>query len=299
MHYRVGTRGSKLAIKQTELVIELLKKKYPTDDFEIVTIQTSGDKNQLESIEKIGSKGVFVDKIEEALLEGDISLAVHSMKDMPDEPRAGLIFTKALKREDPRDVLILREAENISQLRPNARIATGSKRRMYQLLAIRPDLEIIPIRGNIDTRIRKLYEADSNGQMLDGIVLAAAGIKRLGRDLEITQYLSIDEMIPAPTQGTLALEVRADNLELIGKINELCDIDTEDAVYLERGFLKAIGASCHDPVGAYAYKIENTWTVKAIFGKPDGSQLKKVAVQGTDFDELIKRAVAGVRVDNK
>lgn len=291
MYYKVGTRSSKLAVRQTESVVKALKTAFPQDEFEIIKIETTGDKNPTDAIDKIGSKGVFVDTIEEALLKGEISLAVHSMKDMPDKPREGLVFTKPLKREDPRDVLILREAKGLKELKPGARIATGSKRRMYQLLKIRPDLEIVPIRGNVDTRIRKLYEADSNGNMLDGIVLAAAGLKRLGREDEITGYLSVDEMIPAPAQGILALEVKEDNLPLIQKINSLHDEYTESSLYLERGFLKKVGATCHDPVGAYAYQDKDEWVLRAIFGNPDGTELKTVCVKGNDMDRLIELAV--------
>ena len=181
MRYRVGTRGSKLALVQTKQVIEKLKTTFPEDEFDVVIIKTTGDMDQKSRLDQIESKGIFVKEIEEELLEEKIHLAVHSMKDMPDTPSDGLIFAKAWKREDPRDVLILREAVTVDDLPKGAVIGTGSKRRKYQLLKIRPDLNIVGIRGNVDTRIRKMKEEE-----MDGIVLAAAGINRLGREQEIT-----------------------------------------------------------------------------------------------------------------
>ena len=240
MRYLIGTRGSKLARVQTDYVIDKLKRAYPDDDFKAVIIKTTGDLEQKKSLDKIGSKGIFVKEIEDELLSGKIHMAVHSMKDMPDEPAAGLTFAKAWKREDPRDVLVLKNAASLDELPHGAVIGTGSKRRKYQLLKLRPDLKVVGIRGNIDTRLRKLYDSEIiyeevadntvnnneianekqnkyNEYRLDGIVLAAAGIKRIGRDSEITQYFSEDDMIPAPAQGTLALELRADNARADGK----------------------------------------------------------------------------------
>ena len=229
MRYRVGTRGSKLALAQTKQVIEKLKSAFPEDEFDVVIIKTTGDMDQKSRLDQIGSKGIFVKEIEEELLEEKIHFAVHSMKDMPDTTADGLIFAKAWKREDPRDVLILREAVSVDDLPKGAVIGTGSKRRKYQLLKIRPDLNIVGIRGNVDTRIRKMQEEE-----MDGIVLAAAGINRLGREQEITCYLEPDQMIPAPAQGTLALEVKADNIQLIRKLNRLSNQETDICVKAER-----------------------------------------------------------------
>ena len=246
MRYLIGTRGSKLALVQTDYVIDKLKRAYPDDDFKAVIIKTTGDLEQKKALDKIGSKGIFVKEIEDELLSGKIHMAVHSMKDMPDEPAAGLTFAKAWKREDPRDVLVLKNAASLDELPHGAVIGTGSKRRKYQLLKLRPDLKVVGIRGNIDTRLRKLYDGEIiyeevsdntvnnneiadekqnkyNEYRLDGIILAAAGIKRIGRDSEITQYFSEDDMIPAPAQGTLALELRADNAKLMAKLDALSD----------------------------------------------------------------------------
>ena len=258
MRYRVGTRGSKLALAQTKQVIEKLKSAFPEDEFDVVIIKTTGDMDQKSRLDQIGSKGIFVKEIEEELLEEKIHLAVHSMKDMPDTTADGLIFAKAWKREDPRDVLILREAVSVDDLPKGAVIGTGSKRRKYQLLKIRPDLNIVGIRGNVDTRIRKMQEEE-----MDGIVLAAAGINRLGREQEITCYLEPDQMIPAPAQGTLALEVKA-----------------------ERQFLKQIGGSCHLPVGAYCKIQDEKLVLRAMFGTEDGKRLAYTKVESAILNKI-------------
>lgn len=298
MHYRVGTRGSKLALAQTNLVIEQLKEHYPEDSFEVVVIQTKGDKNQHTSLDRMGTKGVFVEEIEAQLLQNEIQLAVHSMKDMPEEPAEGLTFSKAWSREDARDVLILKEADSLMELKKNAVIATGSKRRAYQLLQMRPDLKIVGIRGNVDTRIRKLYDTSSEGTCLDGIVLAAAGLKRLGIENQVTEYLEPEQLIPAPAQGVLALEVKADNRELLDKLNRLSDAETELAVQAERGFLKKIGGDCHLPVGAYlSDNCDGNYTLFALFGDECGEHLARVQVsgEGADVERMVDEAVNKVR----
>jgi hydroxymethylbilane synthase len=294
MNYKIGTRGSKLALAQTGFVIEHLKTAYREDSFTPVVITTTGDRHTEVSLDAIGTKGVFVDAIEDALLKGEIQLAVHSMKDMPDQIPEGLLFAKPWKREDPRDVLILREAASLDALPEHAVIGTGSKRRAYALQKLRPDLTIVPIRGNVDTRIRKMQE-----QKLDGIVLAAAGLKRIGREAEITQYLSVEEMIPAPAQGVLAIELRADDTELLAKVNALSDEQTAREVRAERGFLKGIGGDCHLPVGAHADTNEDgTLTLWALFGNEDGSILKTVKLSGNDPDALAEQAVIRCAAQN-
>ena len=273
MNYKVGTRSSKLAIRQTKEVIDRLKEVYPEDSFEIMTLQTTGDKKRNVALEQIGTKGLFVDEIEKALLRDEIQLAVHSMKDMPEDLAPGLVFAKAWKREDPRDVLILRKAASLAELPPKAVIATGSKRREFQLKRLRPDLNIVGIRGNIDTRIQKLYEPLEDGTYLDGIVLAAAGLHRLGLEEKITQYLDVEDMIPAPAQGILALEVRRENLELLDKLNQLSDAKTQRAAQMEREFLKSTGGNCRLPIGAYLEPETNRFYT--LFGNEDGSVLNR------------------------
>lgn len=311
MRYYVGTRGSKLALVQTNYVIDRLKEAYPEDEFESVIIKTTGDIQADRQLDKIGSKGIFVKEIEEELADGRIQMAVHSLKDMPEEPEAGLTFAKAWKREDSRDVLVLKNAKTLDELPQGAVIGTGSKRRKYQLLKLRPDLKVVGIRGNIDTRLRKLYEGEpvcegeaalsagaektvddtakdelgTNRLILDGIVIAAAGITRIGRAEEISQYMSVDEIIPAPAQGTLALELRADNTELLAKLNALADEDTDRCVQMERAFLKQIGGDCHTPVAAYCdVNDRGELELRAMYGMEDGSRLASTRVTEADDD---------------
>lgn len=296
MKIKVGTRGSKLALAQTNYVIDRLKAAFPENEYEIEIITTKGDIDLTRPLDAIGSKGIFVDEIEEALLADRIQLAVHSMKDMPDTIKEGLVFADAWEREDPRDVLILKEAKSLSELPKGANIATGSKRRSYQLLKLRPDINICPIRGNIDSRIRKLHEGLADGTKLDGIILAAAGLKRLNINDEILEYFSVEDMIPAPAQGRLAIEVASSNKELLDMINSLSDEDSRQITFLERGFLKAIGGDCHLPIGAYADEVDGQYTLKALFGNEDGSKLSSVEVRGKEANqEMIDEAVSQIR----
>ncbi len=297
MHIKVGTRGSKLALAQTNYVVDRLKAAYPENEYEIVVITTKGDIDLTKPLDAIGSKGVFVNEIEEALLSGDIQMAVHSMKDMPDTTREGLVFAEAWKREDPRDVLILKNAASIKDLPLGAKIATGSKRRSYQLLKLRPDIQICPIRGNIDSRIRKLYEENPKQEPLDGIILAAAGLHRLGLEANISEYFSVEDMVPAPAQGRLAIEIAQYNQELLDIVNAISDEESRQEVFLERGFLKAIGGDCHLPVGAYAQKTATGFKLRALFGNEDGSKLAEAVVEGADANQdLIDEAVQEIRV---
>ena len=292
MIIKVGTRGSKLALAQTNYVIDKLKEHYPEHEYQAVVIKTTGDLDLNRPLDAIGSKGIFVDEIEKALLSGEIQMAVHSMKDMPSVLAEGLIFAKAWEREDPRDVLILKTAKSLKDLKIGANVATGSKRRSFQLLQLRPDLNICPIRGNIDSRLRKLEEGLSDGTELDGIVLAAAGLRRLGLSEHITEYLDADAVVPAPAQGTLAIELAEKDIELLDMVNSLSDKKTEETVYLERGFLKAIGGDCHVPVGAYAEAGDDGYTLIALFGNEDGSRLTKTVVTGKEASfDLIEKAV--------
>lgn len=279
MNYKVGTRGSKLALIQTEIVTGKLKKANPNDNFEIIIYKTSGDRDQKSDLESIGEKGVFADTIESALQSGKIDLAVHSMKDMPSKPLEGLTFAKAWEREDARDVLILRdEFKCLADLPSGAVIGTCSKRRDFQLRQLRPDLKTTLIRGNIDTRLKKLADGYSNGVKIDGIIIAAAGIKRLGRENEITQYFTADEIIPSPAQGTLCIEVKEGNTELLEKINALSDCENDVVTSVEREFLLKIGATCHEPIGAYAQIVGGKICLRAIYGNDDGSRLAKVKI---------------------
>ncbi|MCR5581471.1 MAG: hydroxymethylbilane synthase [Pseudobutyrivibrio sp.] len=296
MKIRIGTRGSKLALAQTNYVLEKLQNSYPDNEYETVVIKTRGDLDLTSPLDSLGAKGIFVDEIERALINNDIQIAVHSMKDMPAKPLAGLTFSKAWKREDPRDVLILRDGNSIDSLPIGAVIATGSKRRSFQLLQIRPDLNIVSIRGNIDTRLKKLKEGLEDGTQLDGIVLAAAGLNRLNLQDEITYYFPVDDMIPSPAQGTLAIEYVSSNIEMADMVNSLSDPTTDVITYLERGFLDKIGGDCHLPIGAYARVKDKGYELLALFGNEDGTALAKTSVYGdTANEELINKAVRDIK----
>lgn len=252
MTYRIGTRGSRLALAQAELVRNRLMEVFPGEEFVLKIIKTKGDRILDRPLDQIGGKGVFVREIEEQLLRGDIDLAVHSMKDMPVTPAYGLGFTKTWKREDARDVLVLREADSLRELRQGAVIGTGSIRRKVQLQRLRPDVKVVDIRGNVDTRIRKMEE-----EGLDGIVLAAAGLHRLGRQDAITCYMDAVGMIPAPAQGVLALEIRDGDNVLREMLDSLADEESHVTAMAEREFLRLAGGDCHMSVGAYCEKCED------------------------------------------
>ncbi len=291
MKYRIATRGSKLARIQAEFVCSRLAAAYPKDEFEILVVKTTGDLVLDRPLNQIGEKGVFVKEIEEKILTGEADIGVHSMKDMPSVPADGLIFTDAWKREDSRDVLILREKKSIWELPKGAVIGTGSKRREFQLKRLRPDLEVVGIRGNVDSRIRKMEE-----EGLDGIVLAAAGLHRLGMQDRITQYLEAEEMISAPAQGVLALEIRKGEERLFGMLQALRDEETVWEVKAERGFLQEIGGDCHVPVGAVCKRgADGKYRLWAMFGNESGSRQAYVRVSGEDIEELVQRAAVQVR----
>lgn len=267
----IGTRGSKLAVAQAEYVKRCLEEKYPEDEISLKLIKTRGDRIQNRALGEIGGKGVFVREIEKELLDGEIQLAVHSMKDMPAEIPEGLVFAKAWGREDPRDVLVLREASSLSELPPQAKIGTGSRRRGIQLKMLNPHLEIVDIRGNVETRLAKMKE-----QQLDGIVLAAAGLNRLGKSDLVTQYLTPEEMVPAPAQGILGIELRGDQKELLCKVNALSDEKTDRILQTERSFVREMGGDCTLPIGAYAEIL------------PDG-KLSLMAAYGTELSKPLYR----------
>ncbi|SJZ42405.1 hydroxymethylbilane synthase [Garciella nitratireducens] len=279
MNIIVGTRGSKLALRQTNWVISQLKEKYPKHCYKIKMIRTTGDKIQNISLDKIGEKGVFVKEIEEQLLNGEIDLAVHSMKDMPGELPRGLMFSWTPRREDFRDALILNKGyQSLEDLPKGAIIATGSKRRACQLLSIREDLNVISIRGNMDTRLRKMKEKN-----LDGIILAMAGLKRMGFSeiyKEQIQILSPQIMLPSPTQGALGLEIREDNDKLHNLLECIRDDQSHLEIIAERAFLKGIGGSCHIPMGALCTIREKNLQIEGLLGNEDGTILIRKKIYG-------------------
>lgn len=285
MIYKIGTRGSKLALAQTEIVQKRLTEHFPEHRFELVTIKTTGDKRYDVPMKEIGTKGIFIKEIEECLLEHTIDFAVHSMKDMPVELPEGLVLSKIWKREDPRDALILREKSCLADLPCHAVIATGSMRRKCQLLRLRPDLQIADIRGNVETRIRKMEE-----QKLDGIVLAAAGLKRLQLDERVTHYFDYDEMIPAPAQGALAIETTEGRKDVMALLDQFEDADAARAVAAERYFLALMGGGCHLPVGAIAEIMGEEICLKVMYGGETGEEAVFANVIGRDPAAVAKEA---------
>jgi len=247
MHIRIGTRGSALALRQTQLIGDLLIEQDPHITLEVTVIKTRGDVMQNVSLADLGGKGVFLKEIEDALLRGDIDLAIHSLKDCPAEIPRGLEIVATPKREDPRDVLIARESWTIACLPRGALLGTGSLRRQCQLLHLYPDLQFVPIRGNLDTRIRKI---EATG--LHGIIVAAAGLSRMGWLEQVSYFIPPELAIPAVGQGTIALEVRQSDGELRSLLTTINDPITWQETRAERAFLHQVGGGCRLPLGAYA-----------------------------------------------
>jgi len=276
MKIKVGTRGSRLALTQTNHVIDMLKKAHPELEAETVIIKTKGDKIQNMPLDKIGDKGLFVKEIEKALIDGDIDMAVHSMKDMPTDQPDGLVIVNPPKREDPRDALILREGlEKLQDIPQGGKIGTGAIRRVSQILKSRPDLKFEPIRGNVETRMKKI---ETEG--LDGVVLAAAGLKRLGLEDRITEYLDYETVLPSPAQGILAIECRENDDRMLDILGGIEDLEATIQTSAERTFLEAVDGGCHIPVGAYCHIDGDKVKIDAMLGKPDGSILHYSQWQG-------------------
>ncbi|MDH7499072.1 MAG: hydroxymethylbilane synthase [candidate division NC10 bacterium] len=244
---RIGTRGSRLALGQAEQVASEWKRAYPDWEVSLVRIRTQGDLFTEASFLQMGGRGLFVKEIEEALLAGRIDLAVHSMKDLPTELPPGLCIGAITFRQDPRDCLLSREGASLEELLPGARIGTSSLRRQAQLRHFRPDLRIQPLRGNLDTRIRKL-----TSEGLDAIILAAAGLHRLGMADRISEYLSPEICLPAAGQGCLGVEVREEDQELREAIRILHHEESAEEVLAERAFLRGLGGGCQIPIGVLA-----------------------------------------------
>jgi len=265
--YRIGTRGSKLAMAQAEGVRSRLVAAYPGTAFEIVVVKTRGDAVVDRPLSEVGGSALFTHELECALKDGRVDMAVHSMKDLPADCAPGLVLAKAWTREDPRDALVCRAgAGSVDTLPEGAVVATGSVRRTALLLRRRPDLRIEGIRGNIDTRLRKLFSPVPGEPVFDAIVLAAAGLRRLGLQDVVSEYLDPEWMIPAPNQGQLAIELREADEGLRAMVDALGDDDAEAVASAERAFLKSTGADCHRAVGALASVIDGRMSISAVDG---------------------------------
>ena len=275
----LGTRASKLAVQQSEWVQRQLYALAPHVTVTLQKIQTSGDKILDVPLAQIGGKGLFVKEIEEALLSGEIDLAVHSMKDVPTELPEGLAILCVPPREDPRDALISRDGRSFMDLPRGARIGTSSLRRQSQLLHARPDLTIAMLRGNLDTRIKKL-----RGGQFDAIVLAAAGLRRLDWAHEITEYLSPQISLPAIGQGALGIEGRKDDLFMRSLLSGLDHADSKTAVLAERALLRRLQGGCQVPIAAYATVAGEIVRLEGLVSSVDGKELFRDVAEGTTED---------------
>jgi hydroxymethylbilane synthase len=280
----LGSRPSKLARWQTVHILDALKAIHPDLSFRVVTLMTEGDKTIDRPLPEIGGKGVFTAELETALRSAQIDLAVHSLKDLPVDHSPGLCIGAISARANPQDVLLSRPAQTLQRLPVGARVGTSSLRREAQLRAARPDLVILPLRGNVDTRIRKLHQGD-----YDAIILAAAGLERLDLQQHITEYLPFETMLPAPGQGALAVQCRSDDLELLSLLQSIHHDDTFRAVTAERAFLSALHAGCSAPVAAYAQAVSGGVELTGLVASVDGKQLIRMHAAGSIPSELGER----------
>ncbi|MBX3184423.1 MAG: hydroxymethylbilane synthase [Polyangiaceae bacterium] len=266
----VATRRSALALAQARAWLRTLTEARPEVTVEELHVTTTGDKIQDRALSQIGGKGLFIKEIEEALLDGRARLAVHSMKDLPAELAPGLTVACVPVREDPRDALVTRSGGPLTELPEGARVGTSSLRRQVQLARARPDLRFSPLRGNVDTRLRKCEAGE-----VDAIVLAAAGLHRLGLAERISEYLSAEQVLPAGGQGALAIEVSEADEELRALLAPLQHVETSRRVAAERGVLRAVEGSCQVPVAAFAERVGDALRLRGLLAEPDGSRLRQ------------------------
>ncbi len=272
---RVGTRSSPLALRQASLVAERLRGVAPDRTVEIIPMKTSGDRLAQVTLGEFGGKGLFVKELEEALLDERLDVAVHSLKDMPVQLPEGLCLAAFLPREDPRDVLVSATGGGIADLPPGARVGTSSLRRRVLLLSQRPDLRIEAIRGNVDTRLAKLSAGN-----WDAIVVAAAGLARLGLAPANARHLPLEEFVPAVGQGILVLEARSGDRELLGLLAGADDPATRCQAEAERAFLRQLGASCHTPVAAHAQLSDGELKLDGLVATLDGGRVLRSRTTG-------------------
>lgn len=277
----IGSRSSKLALIQAELVKKQLQSTHPGLDIEIRTIKTTGDKILDVALSKIGNKDLFTKEIDQALLRKEIDLAVHSMKDIPTQIPKGLEIAAIMKREDPCDILVSLQPFDFKTLPKNSRVGTSSLRRQAQALNIRDDLQILDLRGNLDTRIRKLNEG-----LFDAIILAYAGVKRLGLSLNMS-IIPIDDILPQAGQGALGIETRESDDEVCDLIKELDDYDSRCCIEAERSLLSSLGGGCHAPVGVCASVEGDQIIIKGGVFSLDGKRAIKDEIVGNQ-DNAVK-----------
>ena len=290
---RIGTRGSPLAVIQAETVGARLQAAHPGLEIEYVIVRTSGDRIQDRPLADVGGKGLFTKEIEQSLYADEIDLAVHSMKDVETLLPDGLAIVAMLPREDPRDMLLTVNGATLATLADGARVGTSSVRRQAQLLARRPDLKIVPFRGNVETRLRKLADGEA-----DATLLAAAGLKRLDRADVGGQMLDPDELLPSAGQGAIGIEVRESDTEACAMVAVLDAADTSLCVHAEREALAALDGTCRTPIGALAELDEggSTLSLRALVARPDGSEVKRGERRGSRGDARAMGADLGAEL---
>jgi len=270
----IGTRASRLAVIQAQSVLSALSQRYPETRFELVTMTTEGDRRPDIPLDGMGGSGVFVRRLEQALLERQIDIAVHSLKDVPVETPTGLVIAAVPERADPRDVLVSSHGI-LAELPTGARIGTGSQRRAVQLKALRSDLIVSALRGNVETRVAKVTSGE-----LDGVVLAAAGIARLGLEHMVTEYLPLKDFLPPPGQGALGVEVRSDDAEIAAIVTGVNHRDTCLSVTAERAFLATLGGGCRAPIAALGSVKGNTIGLKGMVADAEGHAILRDSMEG-------------------
>lgn len=278
-HLRIGSRGSQLALWQANYIADLLRDQGHIVDIDV--IKTTGDKITDVALAKVGTKGMFTKEIEEAMLDRRIDLAVHSLKDLPTELAPEFVIAAVPEREDPRDAFVSARYSRIEELPAMARVGTSSLRRQAQLHAVRGDLQIIPLRGNVDTRLRKLRSGE-----FDAIILASAGVSRLGLTDSVRMRLDPEQMCPAAGQGALGIEARSVDSATISALKCLDHGPTRAAVECERAALNALGGGCQVPIGAYARHENGKLFLKAVVASPDGEEIIREQRSGSDPQKL-------------
>ena len=273
---RIATRKSPLALWQAEHVQRLLQQAHPGLKVELVRMSTQGDRIIDTPLAKIGGKGLFVKELEQGMLEGDADIAVHSMKDVPIELPAGLHLPVVMRREEPRDAFVSNKYRRLEELPQGARVGTASLRRQCQLYALRPDMEILNLRGNVGTRLKKLDDGH-----YDAIILAAAGLIRLGLEGRITQKIPIDMCMPAIGQGVIGIECRSDDRVINGLISALEHEQTRICITAERALNRRLEGGCQVPIAGYAELTERTLHLRGLVGRPDGRTIIQAAKTGT------------------
>jgi hydroxymethylbilane synthase len=276
----VGTRGSKLALVQTEEILQELRRTNPDLQFEVIEISTRPDVRSQDPLSSFPA-GMFVKELEHALLDGVADIAIHSLKDLPTEMPPQLSIAAVGERQDPRDVLVSRSNLSLSELKQGSRLGTSSPRRASQVKTMRRDLDIVPIRGNVDTRLKKVHDGE-----YDATVMAAAGIQRLGLLSQVTQYFSTQELIPPPGQGALAVQIRADDEQTRRVVEHVNHQTTQIAIDAERAFLSHLGGGCKVPVGAYSEIQSGILEIRGIIIDDEARQYFSSEVSGSPDDPV-------------